>query len=346
MTLKTCLRCDWEGDGKDAACPNCGVRLYVIVAPSPKRATPTSAAPEAPSTEPAGEEPPAPSGIPSRRSDPAPSRTDALGSPRRSPRWVGVLILVTLALIATAGSWLGSRDERQPSTVSAGPAEERSSTESSPAAASSSPTSTDGPIASVGGGRPRLRVAGIPFSIRIPSSGWERFAERGSPLRPGTMVSINRSIAGPQDAEAIIFWSTFPDGAIAQPCGILLDRVVGPSAADLAAAVATAPGTELVVGPSNVTVGGRTAKHVELVVREHRGCDPGYFYTWRDVFGGALWPKTPPRSTIRVWIVDIDRKLLFLEAETSPQASPDLEREVWEIVRSIRFEARSDSQGG
>ena len=77
-----------------------------------------------------------------------------------------------------------------------------------------------------------------------------------------------------------------PDGAIAQPCAILLDRVVRPTAADLSAAVATAPGTELVVGPSDVTVGGRAAKHVELIVREHRGCDPGFFYTWRDVFGG------------------------------------------------------------
>jgi hypothetical protein len=25
VTLKTCLRCDWAGDTKDSACPNCGV---------------------------------------------------------------------------------------------------------------------------------------------------------------------------------------------------------------------------------------------------------------------------------------------------------------------------------
>ena len=52
-------------------------------------------------------------------------------------------------------------------------------------------------------------------------------------------------------------------------------------AADLATAAATAPGTELVTGPTDVTVGGHAAKHVVLTVREDLGCDPGYFFTWQ-----------------------------------------------------------------
>jgi hypothetical protein len=212
-----------------------------------------------------------------------------------------------------------------------------------PLAPSAPTTVVGGSIDAAGGEREELRVGGIRLSIRVPTAGWERFAERGSPVRPETMVSINRSLEGPQGAKAIIFWSTFPDGAIAQPCDILLDRVDGPSAADLAAGVATAPGTELVRGPSDVTLGGRAAKHVELIVRERRGCAPGFFYTWRDVYGGAFWRRTPPGTMIRVWIFDVDGKLIFLEAETSTQADPELEREVEEIARSIRFDVPASS---
>ena len=109
---------------------------------------------------------------------------------------------------------------------------------------------------------------------------------------------------GPQGAEAIVFWTVFPDADNALPCTRLLHPPVGPSAADLAAAVATAPGTELVTGPSDVTVGGRAAKRVAL----------------------------------RVWIVDVDGTRLFIEAETTKQAGPDLEREIQQIVGSIRFD--------
>ena len=97
---------------------------------------------------------------------------------------------------------------------------------------------------------------------------------------------------GPQGAEAIIYWTSFPDGDHADPCALELAPSVGPSAADLAAAVSTAPGTKLVKGPSNVTLGGHPAKHVVLTVREYVGCDPGFFYTWREVFGGAFWRTT------------------------------------------------------
>lgn len=341
MTLRTCLRCDWEGDGRGSTCPDCGVPLYVVPAPSPEQVTPGRSDRDERGSDQPGTGGPAPSSV--SPPDPIPPPTDPPRSTGRSPRAASASVLVVLVLIVTAGTWLTSREGRSVPEASTDAAVQQPPAEDSPVpVASPSPRTADVGAVGSGGGRQRLRVGGIPFSIRVPTSGWERFAERGSPLGPGTMVSINKSIAGPQGAEAIIFWSTFPDGAIARPCGFLLDRVVDPSAADLAAAVATAPGTELAVGPSDLTVGGRNAKQVELIVRERRRCDPGFFYTWRDVFGGALWPRTPPRTTIHVWIVDVDGKLLFLEAETSPQAGPDLEREISAIIRSIRFEARSD----
>jgi hypothetical protein len=177
-------------------------------------------------------------------------------------------------------------------------------------------------------GRHRLTVDGVPFSFRVPTVGWEGFGS----------ISINKSIVGPQGAEAIIFWTSFPHGDYADPCAHLLSPSVGPSAADLAAAVSTAPGTELVRGPSDVTVGGRAAKHVVLTVRENVGCDPGFFYTWQDLEVGALWPETRPGDTIRVWIVDAGGTRLFIEAETTEQADSALEQEIQQIVGSISFD--------
>ena len=184
-------------------------------------------------------------------------------------------------------------------------------------------------------GRHAVTEEGVPFSFRVPV-GWERFSSISTDNSAGGPISINKSMTGPQGAEAIIFWTSFPDGDYADPCARLLSPPVGSSAADLAAAVSTAPGTELLTGPSNVTLGGRPAKHVALTVREDVGCDPGFFYRWRDVYGGALWPKTGVGDTIRVWIVDVDGTRLFIEAETAYGFG--LEQEVQRIVESIRFE--------
>jgi hypothetical protein len=171
-------------------------------------------------------------------------------------------------------------------------------------------------------------VDGVALSFRVQEGVWLQF---------GT-ISINKSIVGPQGAEAIVFWTSFPEGDIADPCARLLGPSVGPTAANLAAAVSTAPGTKLVTGPSDVTLGGHPAKHVVLTVREDVGCDPGYFYTWHDVRWASLWPETQIGDTIRVWIVDVGGTLLFVEAETTEQASAELVREVQQIVGSIRFD--------
>jgi hypothetical protein len=85
-------------------------------------------------------------------------------------------------------------------------------------------------------------------------------------------------------------------------------------------------------------LGGYPAKHVVVTVREDAGCDPGYFFTWPDVRWGALWSATGVGDTIRVWIVDVGSTRLFIEAETTEQADSDLEREIQQIVGSIRFD--------
>ena len=173
-------------------------------------------------------------------------------------------------------------------------------------------------------------VGGVTFSFNVPITHGTPFE---SNWEPKAGISINKSIVGPQGAEAMFFWTSFSDDKRTDPCAGL------PSATDLAAAVATAPGTELVEGPSDVTVGGNLAKYVVLTVRENLGCAPGFFYTWDDPAGGALFPSTTVGDTIRVWIVHVDgtRTRLFLEAVTTEQADFDLEQEIEQIVGSIRF---------
>jgi hypothetical protein len=158
-------------------------------------------------------------------------------------------------------------------------------------------------------------------------------------------ISLNKSSEGPQDAEAIIYWTSFPKGDHADRCARELAPPIGRSADSLAAVVSTAPGTELVKGPLNVTVGGYPAKHVVLTVREDVGCDPGFFYTWRDRFSGALWSTTTVGDTIRVWIVPVagthfsKRMRLFIAAATNEEADATLKREVEQIVGSFRYES-------
>jgi hypothetical protein len=75
-----------------------------------------------------------------------------------------------------------------------------------------------------------------------------------------------------------------------------------------------------------------------LTVREDAGCDPGFFYIWRDERWGPFWAYSSVGDTIRVWIVDVGGTLLFIEAETTKQAGSDLDREIQQIVESIRFD--------
>ena len=177
-------------------------------------------------------------------------------------------------------------------------------------------------------GRHSVTVQGVSMSFSVQADGWE---SHGRPY-------VSKSTVGSQGAEAIIYWASFPDSLSAHPCAGLLDPSIGHSAAKLAEAVGKAPGTELITGPSDVTVGGRAARHVVLIVREDVGCDPGFFYTWEPFLWGALWPETKAGDTIRVWVADVDGTVLFIAGETKPVASAGLQEEIDQIVKSIRFE--------
>src|SRR2546422_1545271 len=306
MTLKTCLRCDWQGETKESGCPNCGERsLYLVGAP--------------PSGE-AGRPP----GISFPQSDPSTPSTDAVGSSGRSARAALPFVLAASVLIVALGTLLKAHEERSaPAASSDALVQETRANDVSP------PPTVEGigSIKPAHVGRNALTVDGVPLSFSVPTRGWERFGR----------ISINKSTVGPQNAEAIIYWTIMSDNAYADPCGQWWGSPVG-SVADWAANASRMRGTELVTGPSDVTVGGRPAKHVVFTVRDDVGCDPGFFYTWPEVMGGAFWGRTDVGDTIRVWLVKVGRKVLFIEGDTHKYARSDLEQEIQQIVRSIRFD--------
>jgi len=223
-------------------------------------------------------------------------------------------------------------------TTSASP-----SPSSSPRPSSSPYTVAAYPLGPIPIGRHSVTVDGVPLSFDMPARFWE-----------SREVYMSKSTEGSQTAEAVIFWATFPGGWINSsthtgayiPCIDVLGSPVGRSVAELAVAVSTVHGTDVVSGPSDVTVGGRAAKHVGLfltysILDGDSGCGEGFFYSWdadKDPYGGAFWNDMIPGDTIRVWIVDVDGTLLFIEAATHWNAGSAVAQEIQQIVDSIQFE--------
>jgi hypothetical protein len=332
ITSKVCLRCDWLGETKKSACPNCGVPLYVIGAsakePAESRARGDPDEPKVDAEPSIG--PPLDSA----------SRSDARDTPTRAAftRAAGALVVGALLLTAAFDAWLRSDDVRStpstPTRTTVGDSLVRLAIHPASAKASGVGPIEDVPYRDSCSSRCRreLTVGGVPFSFRVPTRGWEAFGD----------ISINKSIVGPQGAEAIIYWTTIP-GDYANPCVDVLGMPVPRTVGKLAAEMAEAPGTELLAGPSTVIVGGRRGKHVALVVRDDVGCDPGYFFIWHDMEAGALWPATEVGDSLSIWVVDARETPIVIAALTSEHATRGLRREIGTIVGSIRFAARSRS---
>jgi hypothetical protein len=187
-------------------------------------------------------------------------------------------------------------------------------------------------------------VDGVRFSLYLRTR-WmngplEKIGRKGNvPVFHTHSLLISKSTREGQAAETVIFWAGFRGGGEATPCAELLPSGADRSRADLAAAVASAPGTKLAGPPRQMTVGGRPATQVVLRVQEDLGCEPGYFFTWPHdparFSWGDFWPGTNVGDSIRVWIVDIGRKRLFFEAATKP--GHGVEQEITNIIGSIRF---------
>ena len=179
------------------------------------------------------------------------------------------------------------------------------------------------------GRRHPLTLVGVPLTFTVPASGWISNGEWG----------LDKTVGTGADSAGFILWpSDSPIGVYADPCKAKPAPRVGPSTTDMAAAIAKIPGTDLVSGPTDVTVGGHPAKHVVIKIREDIGCAPNDFQLWYAAPEGLSRYATRLGDTIGVWVIDADGTRVQIDGETSKNASPELGQQVQQIVDSIKFD--------
>jgi hypothetical protein len=163
----------------------------------------------------------------------------------------------------------------------------------------------------------------VQFSVVFPTSGWRSNGEF--------------YIEKPGKEAELFFWTSAPDGVFADPCSATQGPPLS-SNAELASAAASIPGTALVSGPTDVTVGGFPAKNLVLTVPDDIGCGVGDFKLWyaEGIDGGRHASRLG--DTIRVWIIDTgDGTRLWIDAETPADVSPESEAEIQQVIDSIEF---------
>ena len=310
MDRRTCLRCDWEGDATGDTCPRCGQRPLYVVPPAGRTRSepaPPRVGPYVPETAPAQGEP---AGWELTSSEPLPFEP---------PRWRSSVAFVALAAVAAV---LVVSALHRPANQAAvhGP--------SAPRFIPPRPAQPGSmPVRGYAARRRTLAVDGVRFSFEVPTQGWQSFGS----------ISVSMSARGSHDGSAIVFWTGVP-GASTRPCAIQPSSPGTITVTDLADAMGNTRGLSIVSPPARTTVGGRPATRVSVQVRRDAGCDPGYFFSWKDTGEGSLWPGTTVGDLIQVWVVDTGGDTPFVvEAETTRNAGPELRREVGQIVGSMRF---------
>jgi hypothetical protein len=201
---------------------------------------------------------------------------------------------------------------------------------SSPSPTSAALFPARGPLSA---GTYRAVLEGVPLSFSVQGSGW----------RVDETDGIGRNEYGAADFIGLDLWESAPENVYADPCAHTpLKPPPSATASGLAAAAAAIPGTDLVSGPSSVVVGGHPAQLVVLKIRDDLDCDPHDAYLWYDdssggASGGWHWAEGLG-ATYRVWIIDVDGKLIFIDAYTFKGASPEPGQAVERVIDSIQFE--------
>jgi hypothetical protein len=183
------------------------------------------------------------------------------------------------------------------------------------------PTGAETPLP-VGG--QTFEVEGIGVSFNVPTEGWKGVDD----------LYVSKDPDGTKGAEAIIYWTTII-GDYAGPCGQWWGNPPG-SALDYAVNASDGQAVQRVTQPARTSVGGSPGAHVAFTVRHDVGCGQGFFYRWRPIEGSS-WRSTEAGDTVRVWLVDVGETRLFIEGATRPAAGTQLDREIEQIVGSIRF---------
>ncbi len=195
------------------------------------------------------------------------------------------------------------------------------------------PTQSFPPAGELAIGRHSMIREGVRFSINVAAPGWR--SQQGFEVIKGT--------EGEPDGAGLLFWSTTPDNVYANPCAHTpLSPAAGPGIASLATAVSRIPGTQLVSGPTDLTVDGQPVKRTVITIPENIDC-PGLLKLWYDDGMGSeagRFPTVLP-STMRVWMIDVDGTTVWIDGETYAtygDTSPTLESEIQQMIESIVFE--------
>jgi hypothetical protein len=182
------------------------------------------------------------------------------------------------------------------------------------------------PDGSIEAGRHSMILSGKSLSVDMPS-GW--------------ISHLGFRMYTQSGQAAFIFWTPAPTNVYADPCTKEpLDPPAGDTPAELAAAVSSIPGTELVGGPSDLMIDGHPAKLVSIRIREDIDCAPREFSLWYQQEDGPAdgrWPDALG-DTINVWIIDVDGTIVWIDGEASRVTTPALHEEMRQIVESIQFE--------
>jgi hypothetical protein len=234
-----------------------------------------------------------------------------------------------MLVVVVAGLSFAPRGTVGPGNVST-PAPSASPSASPSPTPSPTPRPTFLPDGEVPVGRYPMIREGVRLSIDVPTTGWTS----------GLGVFIDKSAPTEPDGAALVFWEATPDNVYSDPCAkVQLDPPPARTALALTTAVGSIPGTELVSGPTAVTIGGHPAQRVAIRIPDDIGCAPEKFFLWtdeRDTFGGRY--ATAPGMTFTVWIVDVNGKLIWIDGETYAGSDPKTSAEIQAIVDSIRFD--------
>lgn len=148
---------------------------------------------------------------------------------------------------------------------------------------------------------------------------------------------------GPSPPLLVGFGFAEVSGVYADPCRWQSGRIqnLGPSVEDLATALASLPGFEVVTPPTAVTAYGLSGTYLEMSVADDTvidNCDAGEFnsYIWTDG-----WPRyhQGPGQIEQFWIFDVKGTRLVVNATHFPDSSATDLAELDAILESIKVVA-------
>jgi hypothetical protein len=142
---------------------------------------------------------------------------------------------------------------------------------------------------------------------------------------------------------------------VADPCHRHTWEDPGPSVDDLAEALATLPGFEVMAGPSDATLAGYAGQRLALRVpdlayepgRGFTACNSGYFYGGRAPTDRDRSPTRyyqGPGQELDVWVLDVDGSRLLIEVNRFPASPADDVADLQAIVDSLEIQPRGASR--